>query len=107
MSQLIGRAEDDDELPLDIPDEDPFLSPEWFADRSETLRELEQALRALPPREREVICLRYWKRQTLADVGCRFGITAGRVRQLEKRALTRLRRYLEDGNGSNGSDGSS
>jgi len=103
MSRLMGQGEEGDTPLPDVPDEDPFLSPEWFADRSETLRELEGALRALPPRERAVICLRYWEHQTLAHVGRRFGVSAGRVRQLEKRALTHLRRYLENGNGSSGS----
>ncbi len=102
LSRLSGQTEEGDVQGLDIADEDPFFSPEWFADRSETLRELEGALRALPPREREVICLRYWEHRTLADVGGRLGVSGGRVRQIEKRALERLRWHLESGNGSDG-----
>jgi RNA polymerase sigma factor for flagellar operon FliA len=101
MSTLKGQGGEDDALLPDIPDEDPFLCPEWFTDRSEMVRELEGAFRVLPPRERVVVTLRYWERQTLAEIGHRLGVSAGRVRQLEKRALTRLRQHLESGNGSN------
>lgn len=80
-----GTGQEDDALLPDIPDEAPFLCPEWFTDRSEMVRELEGTLRVLPPRERVVVSLRYWERR------------------LEKRALTRLRLHLESGNGSNGS----
>ena len=100
MSRLVRRAEEGAGVLPDVPDDDPFLNPEWFADRSETLRELEGALLALPPRERAVVCLRYWEHRTLADVGHRFGVSTSRVRQIEKQALGRLRRYLENGDDS-------
>jgi RNA polymerase primary sigma factor len=80
---------------------------------SELLRDdLATALRVLPPREREIITLRYGlrdgKTRTLEEAGRYFNLTRERVRQLEARAFAQLRespemRSLLDylGNGNN------
>ena len=55
---------------------------------------LHQALEKLPPREREVLTLRYGlgreEPQSLEEIGRRLGITRERVRQIEANALERL-----------------
>jgi RNA polymerase primary sigma factor len=57
--------------------------------------DLSTALSVLPPREREIISLRYGlqdqKQRTLEEVGQHFQLTRERVRQLEARALAQLR----------------
>ncbi len=63
---------------------------------AELLRDdIAAALRLLPPREREIITLRYGltdqKQRTLEEVGKHFNLTRERVRQLEARALQELR----------------
>ncbi|HEX5370595.1 MAG TPA: sigma-70 family RNA polymerase sigma factor [Dehalococcoidia bacterium] len=63
---------------------------------AELLRDdLATALRLLPPREREIITLRYGltdqRQRTLEEVGRHFNLTRERVRQLEARALQELR----------------
>src|SRR5687767_4377599 len=59
--------------------------------RSEALR---TALAALPPREREVVVMRYGlggsEPQTLEEIGRRLGLTRERVRQIELESLRRL-----------------
>ena len=54
-----------------------------------------EALAALPPRERAVLTLRYGlggvRRLTLAEAGQELGVSPERIRQLEDRALRRLR----------------
>ncbi len=59
---------------------------------------LRQALPALDPRSREIIERRWLgddaERPTLQELGEHFGISAERVRQLEARALQRLRGLL-------------
>ncbi|MBN1266865.1 MAG: sigma-70 family RNA polymerase sigma factor [Anaerolineales bacterium] len=66
---------------------------------------LKEIIRSLPPREAQVLELRYGfndvKPLTLGEVGQRLGITRERVRQIENQALRRLRmprirRELED-----------
>jgi RNA polymerase primary sigma factor len=72
--------------------------------------DLSTALQVLPPREREIISLRYGlkdrQQRTLEEVGRYFNLTRERVRQIEARALAQLREspemrslleYLRDG----------
>jgi len=53
-------------------------------------------LATLEPREREVLCLRYGldrgRPRTLEEVGERFGLTREGVRQVEVKAISKLRR---------------
>jgi RNA polymerase primary sigma factor len=59
--------------------------------RSEALQE---ALTALPPRDRQVVVLRYGlgdeEPRTLEEIGKRLGLTRERVRQIEVESLRRL-----------------
>ncbi|MPZ49467.1 MAG: sigma-70 family RNA polymerase sigma factor [Dehalococcoidia bacterium] len=61
--------------------------------------DLSTALKVLPPREREIITLRYGLRdrrqRTLEEVGRHFNLTRERVRQIEARALAQLRKSPE------------
>jgi RNA polymerase primary sigma factor len=61
--------------------------------------DLSTALQVLPPREREIITLRYGLRdrqqRTLEEVGRHFNLTRERVRQIEARALAQLRESPE------------
>ncbi len=76
---------------IDLTAPDPFTSIADSARRSE----LETAITMLEDRERLVLVLRYGLDaqlpRTLSDVGVRLGITRERVRQIETRALGKLR----------------
>jgi hypothetical protein len=58
-------------------------------------QELEQVLALLSEREREILSLRFGlmgeEPLTLEDVGRRFGLTRERIRQLEAKALAKVR----------------
>ena len=84
---------------FDVPDGCCYSSPEWVADRRESIRELREAIGLLRPREQQVIILRYWKEETTRDVASRLHISPARVSQLEKRARERLRALLTDSDG--------
>ena len=83
-AQLSDFVEDDQAV-------DPFVVVAEGARRDQLLRALSQ----LDEREREVIVLRYGLNgelpRTLSDVGLQLGITRERVRQVEGRALAKLR----------------
>lgn len=66
-------------------------------DRKLRLRWIAEALSQLPPRERTIIAERRLKEEgvTLEELGKELGVSKERVRQLEQRALTRLRVLLE------------
>ena len=70
-------------------------SPEEGAMRSELADQVEAAMAPLTDREREVLRLRYGlgsgREHTLEEVGRRLAITRERVRQIETRALAKLR----------------
>ncbi len=57
--------------------------------------EVEEVLNTLTPRERRVLQLRYGlvdaEQRTLEEVGQRFGLTRERIRQIETKALRKLR----------------
>lgn len=52
------------------------------------------ALRALPPRERAVVTLRYWDQLSTAETASALGCAEGTVRSLASRGLARLRHTL-------------
>ena len=68
-------------------------------------RDLTDVIGMLPERERELVMAHYGLDQahlplSLAELGARMGITKSRVRQLETRALRKLRRLLEERRGA-------
>ena len=81
---------------------DPYPTPEAIvADRrdgSTRARWLREAMRDLTPRERQVISRRFLdgRRTTLAEIGRSFGVTKERIRQIEAKALVKLRNALTD-----------
>jgi len=70
-------------------------SPEEAAIRNELAEEVERAMAPLADREREVLRLRYGlgidRELTLEEIGRRLSITRERVRQIEAKALAKLR----------------
>ncbi len=70
-------------------------SPEDTAIESDLVNEVERALAPLSDREREVLRLRYGlgadREYTLEEIGRRLSVTRERVRQIESRALQKLR----------------
>jgi RNA polymerase primary sigma factor len=87
-------SEGDDTL-ADVIEHVSVVSPAEEA-TAELLRDdLRTALQVLPPREREVLTLRFGlldgRSRTLEEVGRHFGITRERARQIEAHALSQLR----------------
>ena len=74
-------------------------SPEDTAIESDMSNEVERALAPLSDREREVLRLRYGlgadREYTLEEIGKRLSVTRERVRQIESRALQKLRTTKE------------
>lgn len=88
-------GEEDDGQLGDFIEDTHALSPESSAMFSVLSKELEDALSTLTPREKDVLMLRFGlkdgKSYTLEEVGKIFNVTRERIRQIEAKALRRLR----------------
>ena len=80
--------------------EDPGTTPEEFAAHAALRSDLERMMADLTPQQREVIALRFGledgKSLTLAKIGDRLNISRERVRQIEREALSKLRKRKND-----------
>ncbi len=86
--------EDDSELGMFV--EDEITPTPMQSAYTNLLREkIEEVLATLPPREARILRLRFGldngRTYTLEEVGKKFGLTRERIRQIEGKALSRLR----------------
>ncbi len=87
--------EDDSLLGDFIPDEDN-LSPEEMSAYQLLRNDIEEVLHLLTPREQKILRMRFgldgeWA-HTLEEVGKEFGVTRERIRQIEAKALNKLKK---------------
>ena len=96
LVQELGREPSADEIHLGDFIQDEDASEPMDAATAAILREqLAGVLHTLTPREEKVLCLRYGlidgKMHTLEEVGDEFNVTRERIRQIEAKALRKLR----------------
>jgi len=98
------------ETPLNTKDEGSKLvdflidesidSPDSHVSTENLITELEKVLATLRPRERDVLKLRFGlndgNKRTLEEIGQLFGVSRERVRQIETRALNKLRKMCRN-----------
>ena len=88
-------GEEDDSHLGDFIKDERNLSPEEYATNEMLKDEIAEVLETLTEREEKVIRLRFGledgKSRTLEDVGQLFGVTRERIRQIEAKALRKLR----------------
>ncbi|UCF79259.1 MAG: sigma-70 family RNA polymerase sigma factor [Candidatus Eiseniibacteriota bacterium] len=86
----------------DLAQYEPLLavpSPEEMVELQLEHERLGRLMGRLPGREEKILRIRYGfhdgRPHTLAETGALFGVSRERVRQIEKRALSRLRKFIE------------
>ena len=86
--------EDDSHLGDFIEDKDA-MSPDEYATRQQLKDEIDSVLQLLTERERKVLQFRFGlidgRNRTLEEVGREFGVTRERIRQIEAKALRKLK----------------
>jgi RNA polymerase primary sigma factor len=93
-------GDDDGRLQDLIPNEDSELATESFIESLDFSKQTQRLLSTLTPREEKILRMRFGIGEktdyTLEEVGKRFGISRERVRQIEERALRKLRYPLRN-----------
>lgn len=88
-------GEDEDSLLVDFIPDNEEVSVEEVVDMKMLKKELEEILSTLTERESKILKLRFGfddgKQRTLEDIGNEFGVTRERIRQIEAKALRKLR----------------
>ena len=99
LNATVGESEADEFVDL-LADDGP--TPEAIVgdliDGETRAQWITEAMEHLTPREREVITRRFLhdEKITLAEIGESFGVTKERIRQIEGKALSKLRTALQD-----------
>jgi len=91
-------GEDEDSSLGDFVEDTKVVSPSQYASFKLLQSEINEVLSELDPREEKIIRLRFGLEKdrapmTLEEVGAIFGVTRERVRQIEKKAIGKLRHY--------------
>lgn len=96
-------GEDDNRLLEEVIPDMQGSAPEEAVLKEDVEEKLHKALLRLSPRDAEILRLRFGlvgdRVLTLGEVGARLGVTRERVRQLEERALVRLKGICEESGG--------
>ena len=88
-------GEEDDSHVGDFIKDESSLSPEEYTENEILKEEIDDVLKSLQQREQEVLRLRFGLKDgtchTLEEVGKKFNVTRERIRQIEAKALRKLR----------------
>ncbi len=95
MSLETPVGAEDNSILVDFIADDSTASPAEETNRELLRQQMREALDQLTDRERDVLMLRFGledgESRTLEEVGARFGVTRERIRQIESKALRKLR----------------
>ncbi|PIT92686.1 MAG: RNA polymerase sigma factor RpoD [Candidatus Harrisonbacteria bacterium CG10_big_fil_rev_8_21_14_0_10_42_17] len=96
LESPVGDSDEDSTLSEFIPDE-KNLTPTQLVSQSLLKEKIKEILEDLTPREQEILEMRFGLKDginhTLEEVGKVFGVTRERIRQIEAKALSRIRMH--------------
>ncbi len=92
-------GEEEDSVLADILEDKKAISPSHKAATILLRKKIEEILMKLTPRERQILLMRFGLKDgityTLEEIGKEFGLTRERIRQIEARALQKIRESKE------------
>ncbi|MBQ3469915.1 RNA polymerase sigma factor RpoD [Candidatus Saccharibacteria bacterium] len=100
LDQSVGRDGDDEDSVLgDFVEDEERISPEDSAANQILKEQLAEIIGTLTDREQKIIKLRFGigggRSHTLEEVGAEFSVTRERIRQIEAKALSKLRKHKD------------
>ena len=100
LDQSVGRDGDDEDSVLgDFVEDEERVSPEDSAANQILKEQLAEIISTLTEREQKIIKLRFGigggRSHTLEEVGAEFSVTRERIRQIEAKALSKLRKHKD------------
>ena len=90
-----GVSEGDIEI-IDTIEDSHNLAPHEQLEEKDVKKELEEALKRLPERERTIMVLYYHENMTLKEIGDAINISESRVSQLHAQAIMKLKNLLSE-----------
>ena len=88
-----GNGEDSVEI-IDTIEDENSQRPEDKIEKTDAKKELQQALKKLPERERTLLVFYYHENMTLKEIGEAINVSESRVCQLHAQAIMKLRKIL-------------
>lgn len=79
------------------------VSPDTRVSQENLFEDIQKMLNQLSPKERDVLIMRYGlnddgNRKTLEEIGSRYGVSRERIRQIENRAISKLKKLCKNHN---------
>ena len=79
------------------------VTPDTMVTRENMLHDIQSMLKQLMPKERDVLIMRYGldnngEKKTLDEIGSHYGVSRERIRQIENRAISKLKKLCKNEN---------
>ncbi len=98
LDQAVGEDEDDGTMLGELLRDLEAPQPEFIASQHLLRARVRDVVSELPAKERDIVRMRFGLQDniphTLEEVGREFGVTRERIRQIQNKALERLRRHV-------------
>ena len=85
-----GEAQD-----IEIDYEDEIIEAEYY---TYMRKHIAKALELLPENQKQIVILKYYKNLSSYEIAVRLGLTAGNVRVLLSRGISKMQKYFKDNN---------
>lgn len=98
-----ANQKDDSSKIADYIVDNSTITPETMVSQESMLEDIKKMLNQLMPKERDVLIMRYGlnndgTKKTLDEIGSQYGVSRERIRQIENRAISKLKKMCKNEN---------
>ena len=103
MDTPAASSKDENAKIADFIVDDNSIAPESKVSQENMFVDIKKMLNILSQKERDILIMRYGidndgKHRTLDDIGTQYGVSRERIRQIENRAIAKLKKYCKNKN---------